>query len=364
MSFVAVAGAAVAAGGAIYASNKQSKAAKAAGKDASANYAAADSILSQAQERTLTLPEFHAVDETGKFLPDLFDVFDELGRVDASGNPLPDLINEISRSFSQDVTNAQRLLPAVGQLSEDRQREATRLYDQFLEQNGFATGQRSATEALNSFLNFELPENARREINRRSSEVALRSGTLNSGPQLDVANTIDFDTRVRNFFAALPQANNQILQKAQFIQPGLDTSFLPAGGTSLAGAQGNFQLRSQSALLNYQNALDQNINRFNLQLTERLSNFQRQDEFAMLRANILTDKGNASQTRANALSSAASQTLATGFSAAGQAIGGIDLQKSGQALQGLGTFLGADPRAFQQRQQPLFYQDPALRATY
>lgn len=132
---------------------------------------------------------------------------------------------------------------------------------------------------------------------------------------------MDFDTRTRNFFAALPQFNSQILQNAQFVAPGLDQRFMPTPGATLAASQGNHQLASQSALLNYQNKLDQNIQQFQNQLTERVSNFERQDSFDQLRANILTDKGNASQTRANTLSAASAQSMQGAFKAAGQAAG-------------------------------------------
>lgn len=323
MSFVAI-GTTVAVGNlavGVKGSIDQKKSSKAAAKDAEDRYRAADAVIKRAQARELTLPEFDALDKTGQFIPDLFTVFDQLGRTDAGGNPLPDVLSEISRSFAQDVTNARRVLPAAAELSSERQREATKIYDQFLEENGLAAGQRSASDALNAFLNFDLPESARREINRRSSEIAFRTGTQNSGPSADFANRLDFDTRTRNFFAALPQANAQIMQRAQFVQPGLDTTYMPAGGMTLAGAQGNFQLRSQSALMNYQNQLDQNIQRFQNQLTERVSNFERQDAFDQLRANIITGQGNASQQRANALSAASASTLGGAFSSAGQMLG-------------------------------------------
>lgn len=355
MSWGLVVTAAVTAGSAAKSSRDQKKAAGKAGDEAEDAFRQADSILTGAANRRLELPDFNAVDETGPFVPDLFRVFDETGRTDASGNPLPDLLSEIGRAFSQDVTNARRALPAVAEFSRERQAEATKIYDDFLEQSGLAAGNRSATDALTSFLNFELPDSARREINRRSSEVAFRSGTAGSSPSLDFANRLDFDTRTRNFFAALPQFRSQVLQRAGFTQPGLDNSFIPAAGTSLAGAQGNFQLRSQSALLNYSNQLDQNIQRFQNQLTERVSNFERQDAFDQLRANILTGQGNASQQRANALSAASDQSLNRAFSALGQVAGplaGSALKLGGQALQGAGLLFGADPRQFQAANAP------------
>jgi hypothetical protein len=95
---------------------------------------------------------------------------------------------------------------------------------------------------------------------------------------------------------------------------------MPAPGATLGAAQGNFNLRSQAALMNYQNELQQNITRHQQALTERLSNFERRDNFDLLRANILTNQGNASTQRANALSAGAAQSMAAGFNALGQGV--------------------------------------------
>lgn len=99
MSFVAV-GTAVGTAAIGYAgSRKQGKASDKAADQAEKMYAKADKILSGAAERSLSLPQFNAVDKTGDFKPVLQDIFGEQ--------------NVIKKSFDQDIQNASGALPGV-----------------------------------------------------------------------------------------------------------------------------------------------------------------------------------------------------------------------------------------------------------
>lgn len=318
------------AGAAVYAANKQSETASDARGDAKSSRRSSDAILREAASRTLKLPEFNAVDDTGAYSPELLDIYGDLqtaAQRERYGHVLDSLGGVIGKSFANDIGVNRALLDDVFNFSQEANRKNRDLIDESLAESGLGSARASAVEGLTSFLNFELPEAARREIQRTTLETGFATGNVGSANQQRLAGQLTSQQLMGNFFQSLAPLSQMTQENMALYQPSLRTDMLPQAGTSLQMELSNVSQRNQASLMNYQNRLNQNIQRYQNDLSATMANFQRQDDFDMLRANVQADRANASTATANANEAAASQTLTQGFSQAG------NIYMQGLALQ-------------------------------
>src|SRR5690606_41648125 len=167
-------GAAMTAGATAYSANEAGKQADAANKDAKSGRQSADQILAEAAGRALELPEFNAVDTVGDYVPQLIDLYGELqdeGTVARYNQILDEYGGIIQRIFGNDLSASREMLDDVFGFSREQQNLNAQLVDESFDLQGLTGARDAAISGLEGFLNFQLPEAARREINRTTLET-------------------------------------------------------------------------------------------------------------------------------------------------------------------------------------------------